>query len=594
MQLTETRLQEVTRAPEASLLPARSWAGIILLVFMICGAIAIAFDAAPQPTNEAASSEFSAVRAQTHLASIARAPHPINSTEHGLVRDYILNTFRQMGMSPEVQKTAADPTDDSAGAIENIVCRLQGSTHDKAVLLVAHYDSVEEGPGASDDGVAVADILETARALKSQSQLKRDIIFLLTDGEEAGLLGARAFVKQHPWAKDAGVVLNFDARGTTGSSIMFETSAQNSWLISNFGAAASHPVANSLSYEIYKRLPNDTDFTIFRRAGYSGLNFAFINGLGNYHSASDSLKTVDPRSLQHDGDYMMELAKQFGNAAGDDPKETNAVYFDVLGLLLVRYSKTASIVFLVVAVILFGTAYVSGTRKGSLRAMPSLLGFLCMILGTMILVVGVEAAAWLISAAHLPRIHHGLMFQTAWYILAFSAFGISAAMPMYSFMAKRLGSDNLIAGALLGWLALATAVTIYVSGASYLLLWPMFFVAAGWLIVLANRNITESGRAVTLALSGIPAIMLMIPMVHKIVWAFSAQSALIVSVLLGLLLALVAGTFRLEHVGKKWALPLTIFAAGVALLLIAVLVSGNSVESTRLLPLHTIVVAGEL
>jgi hypothetical protein len=62
MQLTETRLQEVTRAPEASLLPARSWAGIILLVFMICGAIAIAFDAAPQPTNEAALSEFSAVR----------------------------------------------------------------------------------------------------------------------------------------------------------------------------------------------------------------------------------------------------------------------------------------------------------------------------------------------------------------------------------------------------------------------------------------------------------------------------------------------------------------------------------------------------
>src|SRR4029077_6049998 len=131
MQLTETRLQEVTRVPEASLLPARSWAGIILLVFMICGAIAIAFDAAPQPTKEAASSEFSAVRAQTHLASIARAPHPINSTEHGLVRDYILSTFRQMGMSPEVQKTAADPTDDSAGAIENIVCRLQGSTHDK-------------------------------------------------------------------------------------------------------------------------------------------------------------------------------------------------------------------------------------------------------------------------------------------------------------------------------------------------------------------------------------------------------------------------------------------------------------------------------
>ncbi|HWF02164.1 MAG TPA: M20/M25/M40 family metallo-hydrolase, partial [Candidatus Angelobacter sp.] len=315
MQLTAMKSEEITSARETSLSPRQSWAGIILLVFIICGVIAVAFDVAPGPVNDAALSAFSAGRALQHLSSIASAPHPINSAEHALVRDYILNAFRQVGMSPAVQKTAADDSDDGAGSIENIICRLPGSTHDKAVLLVAHYDSVEEGPGASDDGVAVADILETARALKSQPQLKRDIIFLITDGEEAGLLGAKAFVAKHAWAKDVGVVLNFDARGTTGFSIMFETSAQNGWLISNFGAASSHPVANSLSYEIYKRLPNDTDFTIFRRAGYSGLNFAFINGLGNYHKASDSIKAVDPRSLQHDGDYMMELAKQFGNAA---------------------------------------------------------------------------------------------------------------------------------------------------------------------------------------------------------------------------------------------------------------------------------------
>lgn len=586
---TATRPEETTSAIEVSSFPRQSWAGVTLLVFIICGVIAIAFDTAPHPVNEAAPSEFSAARAQKHLASIARAPHPINSAEHDLVRDYILNTFQQMGMSPQVQKTVADQ-EDGADAIENVICRLQGSTRDKAVLLVAHYDSVEEGPGASDDGVAVADILETARALKSQSQLKRDIIFLLTDGEEAGLLGAKAFVDHNSWAKDVGVVLNFDARGTTGSSIMYETSPQNGWLISNFGAAASHPVANSLSYEIYKRLPNDTDFTIFRRAGYSGLNFAFIDGVGNYHTATDSLSAVDPRSLQHDGDYMMELVKQFGNAAADDPKEKNTVYFDLLGLMLVRYSQSASIVFLAFAAILFGTAYVLGTRNGSLRVMPSLVGFLCMIVGTIILAAVAEAASWLVSAAHSPRIHHGLMFQAGWYILAFSAVGLSAAMGLYFFAAKRLGSDNLIAGALLGWLLLAAAVTVYVGGASYLFLWPLLFIAVGWLIVLANRNITENARAVTLVLSALPAVVLMIPMIHKIVWAFSAQSILIVSVLLGLLLALLVGIFRLEHVRKRWALPLAVFVTGVGLLLIAISISGHAGENASLSPRHNIVV----
>ncbi len=106
--------------------------------------------------------------------------------------------------------------------------------------------------------------------------MRNDVIFLLTDGEELGLLGAAAFVNEHPWAKDVGVALNFEARGTGGPVRMFETSEQNGWLIRRFAQAAPYPRTDSISYEIYRSLPNDTDLTVFKRHGYAGLNFAFI------------------------------------------------------------------------------------------------------------------------------------------------------------------------------------------------------------------------------------------------------------------------------------------------------------------------------
>jgi hypothetical protein len=509
-----------------------------------------------------------------HIAAISRAPHPINSLEHDRVRDYILTALQQIGVTPQVQKNSeVTQSDDLDGAVENIVCRLPGSTREKAVLLVAHYDSVPTGPGASDDGVAVAALLESARALKLQPQLRRDVIFLFTDGEEAGLLGARAFVSAHPWAHDVGVVLNFEARGTTGPSIMFETSGENGWLISNFGQAASHPVANSLSYEIYKRMPNDTDFSIFRRAGYSGLNFAFIDGLASYHTPLDSMDAVGLGSLQHHGNYMMELTKQFGDALSDDPKRANAVYFDVLGLVLVRYGQPVSIFLLCLSVVLFVAACVVGVRKGSLQIGSSLLGLAIALLGVVTLVAGAWAASWLTSAVQSSRIRHGLWFHTGWYVLAYAAVGLAGSLALYSLIARRIGSDNLLAGALFLWLGLAVAASVYVTGASYLFLWPALCVLLGWLAVLVKRTPSDKTRSLLLAASGIPAILLIVPMTQKIVWAFSANSTLIVSVLLGLLLVLLVGSLRLEQVSRSWLLPCVVLLAGLGLLITAIAVS---------------------
>jgi len=524
----------------------------VLAFFIACALIAIALDGPPHPLPaQGPSSVFSAGRAAGHLPHIARAPHPVNSAEHNQVRDYLLATLGLMGFNPEVQKTTEINKRNGIPGPENIVCRLKGSTQQKAVLLAAHYDSVAAGPGASDDGVAVAALLEGAAVLKSLPQLKRDVIFLFTDGEEKGLLGAKAFVSEHPWRQDVGVVLNFEARGTSGPSIMFETSAKNDWLIRNFKHAVSHPVANSLSYEIYKRLPNDTDFTIFRRAGMSGLNFAFIQGLSDYHTSRDSLQNVDVGSMQHHGDYLVELARQFGNVTADDPRRADAVYFDVLGRTFVSYTSGMAYFLLGLTTMVVTVALYLGFMRGSLSAGRCVAGVVLMFIGVTVTVVSAGALSWILIATKMPAVYMGLRYQAGWYVSAFSVVGLLCGTAFYLAVSRRLGSENLAAGSLLGWLALTIAVSIYVPGGSYLLLWPLLFSALGWVVVFAGKQIPANTRKIILALSVAPAIVLVASMAHKIFFAFAGRSTLMVSALLGLVLPLLISQITTERLKRR-------------------------------------------
>jgi len=539
--------------------------------FAVCALITICFDKPPRPVSKIASlTVFSAERAAKHLSVIGRAPHPINSAEHDAVRDYILASLRALGLTPQVQKTTLlNESDHLPGALENIVCRLQGSSHEKAVLVVAHYDSVSAGPGASDDGAAVAAFLETARILKSLPQLRRNIIFLFTDGEEKGLLGARAFVAEHPWAHDISVVLNFEARGNSGPSIMFETSDKNGWLIKNFGQAASHPVANSLSYEIYKRLPNDTDFTIFRRAGYSGLNFAYIAGLEYYHTPSDSSQNTDLGSLQHHGDYLLELVKQFGNAASDDPRSDNMVYFDILGEALVHYGYATSILLLALTSILAAFALWIGFRKKSVRAGACFIGFLSMFAGVAVTAMGAVEASRIQAAIGGSRLRASFMYHNGWYILAFSLIGLACGVAFYLWMARWIGAANMAAGIILGWTTLAITISFYLPGGSYLLVWPLFFSIMGCLAAWLEWRVSTSLRNALVTLCNVPAIVLLVSMAHKTFFAFAGQSTLMVSVLLGLLLSLLFGEL-VKTTSARWFLPPLLATTGAALLIVAI------------------------
>jgi Zn-dependent M28 family amino/carboxypeptidase len=177
---------------------------------------------------------------------------------------------------------------------------------------MAHYDTVQDAPGASDDGAGVATMLETLRALKAGPPLKNDVSFLFTESEERGLLGARAFVDSHRWARDVGVVLNLETRGNTGPALVPDTSDEAGWAIREFAKAAPYPMTTSDSVAFYERSDADSNLRVFFNAGLTGLHVAYTGGLTNYHTPLDTVEAVDERSLQHMGSYALPLARHFG------------------------------------------------------------------------------------------------------------------------------------------------------------------------------------------------------------------------------------------------------------------------------------------
>src|SRR5690606_27065961 len=110
---------------------------------------------------------------------------------------------------------------------------------------------------------------------------------------------------------------------------------------------------------------NDTDFSIFREAGRRGLNFAFIGDHARYHTPEDDLDHLDLRSLQHHGDAVWALARELGG--GDltlaDRPAGEAVYFDVVGRVVVRWPVSWSLPLALLAMALVAAQIALGLRR---------------------------------------------------------------------------------------------------------------------------------------------------------------------------------------------------------------------------------------
>ena len=291
-----------------------------------------------------AETDFSIENALNHLKKISKEAHYVGSNEHKKVQNYIVSELQKMGFQTEIQtQTALNKKWFAATTAENIIAKLKGTGSKKALMLLTHYDSNPHSSlGASDAGSGVVTILEGLRAFiaKNETQ-KNDIVVLISDAEELGLLGAQAFVDAHSWTKDIGLILNFEARGSGGPSYMLmETNGKNNKLLSEFLATKPNfPAANSLMYSIYKKLPNDTDLTVFReKANINGLNFAFIGDHFDYHTTQDSFDRMDRTSLLHQADYFTTSLNYFSNSDLTDLRsDEDFVYVNFPFIKLITY-----------------------------------------------------------------------------------------------------------------------------------------------------------------------------------------------------------------------------------------------------------------
>ena len=171
----------------------------------------------------------------------------------------------------------------------------------------------------------------------------RDVLFVVTDGEERGLLGAQAFVAQHPSAAGIRAVVNMDARGACGPAFVFETGPETAWLSKVMAAEVPGVRTNSLMGVVYAAMPNGTDFTVFLRTGVTGYNVAFIGDVGAYHTPDDVPARLRPATLAHMGQTALELVRALDVSLppeGQPIPTGRAVFGDVLGRWILRWPET--------------------------------------------------------------------------------------------------------------------------------------------------------------------------------------------------------------------------------------------------------------
>lgn len=493
-----------------------SWVLLIVVVTIVVWASVRPPAAVPAT---AAATEFSSARAMQVLEPFTQRPHPVGSADHERVQQYLVEQMQALGLEPVVEThTSVEGIGHTAIAarVSNLVGRLKGTDNTRAVMLVAHYDSVDRAPGAGDDGGGVATILETVRALEAGPRLKNDVIVLLTDGEELGLLGARAATANDPWLQQVGVMFNFEGRGDQGPSAMFETSGGNRKLIEEFVKVAPYKSGSSLLYTIYQHMPNDTDYTVFKKAGVPGMNFAWTERLEAYHSRLDTPGNLDQRGLQQDGSYALTLTRAFGDedltelqlkGAGDE------VYFDVFGMWMVHYPGAVVGPLAVLLTLALVVVLVLGVRRGEL----GVVGLLRATGASLLLVVAVTlttvAIYYVEDGLFSKRLLVGDVPANTWLFAGTLLFGLAAGLAISRFFRERWGMASLAAGGCLLVCVLTLGMTWTLPTASYLFFWPLVFATVNLAVLLARKR--GGGEPVGWAwLSALPTLLLVPPTIY--------------------------------------------------------------------------------
>jgi hypothetical protein len=501
------------------------------------------------------------------------------------VRRFIVAQLERHGLRTEIQETTALLRAGSfvrAVTVRNILGRLSGTESTGAVALLTHYDSEIHTPAAGDISAGVAAILEAVRAIQAGAPLRNDLLVVITDAEELGLVGAQVFVDEHPWMDEISLVLNFEGRGAAGPATMFETGAENGWVVAEFARADPYPMGSSLGYEIYKYLPNDTDFSRFKDAGVAGLNFAYIEAPDRYHRSTDTVENLSEASLQHHGEHALALARHFGNIDLSQTEAPDAAFFEFPALGMIVYPMTWALPMTAGVLALFLWILAQGFRRRRLRLAGLLAGFLLFLFSVAL----AGALAWLF-AQWITRFHPELgslvasaLYDEHWYVLAVIFMAVVVVAALYGLARRRFRPGELAFGAAVGPLVGAIATAIWWPGANALYLWPLLLALFGIAYILGWPDDHKPGwsSALILLACAVPSLV------------FIAQLAWMLAIAMSILLAPMVAIIVVEYVSlslplleltgrpnRRW-LPATALLVSAAFVLIGIITVGPDAD----------------
>ncbi len=540
---------------------------------------------------DAPSGQFSAHRAIEHAFACSMEPHPAGSKNNDAVAAYFLEALRGMGVEAEfMAKTVV-----SGSKIElqqAVIGRIPGTDNTGAIAFSAHYDSVPYGPGATDDIAGCVAMLEAARAFMNQPRMRNDLLFIFADAEEIGGYGARGFCA-HPLAGNVGVITALDVRGVSGPALIYEFSEGNGALISELRKARAHgvlPISSSLMFSFFEAAPFRGDFSRFRAAGMKGYGLAYIDNFMWYHTANDSPENMDPDSVQHFGSFIMGISKHFGDAdfAAVTLQSENEIFFNTLGSHLVQYPLWLGMPLALLAVVVLLVVTVLGFLKGRItvgRYILSLLLFpvtalVCaaIALAMFIMVFGYDNVVHLYTVQ--PRYIPGprALYDGSLYSYAVGLMALAVATLIYSLASRRLRVEALHAASLAWLCPIVLATAYFLPDGSYMFTWPVLFGALGLATLYRGDLKSEpaSSRLLVATLFAVPALCLLPPAWHQLMWMISILGAPVLALVVVLfLLNLMPVMVLLGRVRRSW-----VCCVGAAIAAVLLLCAGLVISST--------------
>ena len=580
----------MTNSAPSTVSSGESWLALFLIVLLIL--VAVRDFARPAPLSASAhQTEFSLQRALADLRFIAARPHPVGSAQDMRVRDYIVEQLKSIGLEPQTQHVSAVAPIVKygppyfAGSAENVMVRLPGTNPTGTVLWMAHYDSAPTAPGAGDDGSGVVVMLEILRALRTGSSPRNTMIFLFSDGEEAGSIGAEAFAREHPWAKSVTFAMNSDTGGNCGPAVAGLASPHSGWVVRELAKAIPHVRSASIVSELARLSPDQGgDDRPFVRKGVPVLLVTYIGCSADYHLMGDNPQNLDARSLQEFGSNALALARHFGSSdlKRSDQKDDMVSFFFMNHFFFYPKSwvtPTTVMILLLVALALF-----IGLRRRLLTGRGLTVAFVFWLMATVAAGCLADLLWWTLNKLRLVNVSFASAYNAMTYAWGIVALATALVLSPYITLRRKTTADELTGGALLWCTVWMVLTCLFTPGASYFFTWPLLFAALALTLAFTSGNADSRSVRLISWVGAVVSVDLLAGMIGFVIITLLGDltiSMIVLGVLAALLCALLAPQLQVMTARKAWLLPSTCACLGFVLIAVGMAQSGYDTQHPK-------------